>query len=434
MFKKQIRNFSSLVVVQILNYLLPLVTLPIVVRIIGPEKFGIINYLNSLIGYFVLLIGYSFELSATRHVTSEVNNPKVLNQVFNKVFLAKSILFILSTVIFVSLFFFYSEILKDRIVAVFTYLLCVGALFDFNWVYVAKHDVHYTAAINLTIKILLNLSLLVFIRHQSDYIYHPLITGLAQVGLGVIAFVWAIKRYKISIEFPRLSEVWRVLWADKVLFFHSLSHTIYTTLNIVILGFMRSPLEVGYYSAGWKLIILIQVLLISPSTIVLFPVIGESFARDKNAGVLAIQRIIPFVLIVTTLIGIGILLFADVAVNILYGYQFGETVSIFRILSFMPMMLAVNMIFGVQAMVNLKMDSKFFAITFSAAVISVCLNYFFIRQMGVSGAAISWFATETFCAVLMFITLTRNNIRILDLRYFKPNAILESINLVLNKK
>jgi PST family polysaccharide transporter len=76
---KQVRNFSSLFIVQLLNYLLPIITLPIVVRIIGPEKFGIINYLSSFVGYFVLLIGYSYELSATRIVTANQGDQTLLN-------------------------------------------------------------------------------------------------------------------------------------------------------------------------------------------------------------------------------------------------------------------------------------------------------------------------------------------------------------------
>jgi PST family polysaccharide transporter len=316
---------------------------------------------------------------------------------------------------------------------VFTFLLCLASFFDVNWLYTAKQDVHYTAILNLVLKVLLNVSLLIFIQEKSDYIYYPLITGLAQVGVGVISLVWALRRYHVRIKLPSFRDVWRILWNDKILFFHSFSHTIYTTLNIIILGLMRGPLEVGYYSAGWKLIILIQVLLISPSTVVLFPVIGEAFGRDREDGILAIRKIIPFVFLVTIVVAIGILLFGQFAVWLLYGSEFSDSITIFRMLSFMPMLLALNMIFGIQAMVNLKMDQTFFKITFFAAVMSVILNYLLIGKFGAYGAAASWLATEMFCAIAMFSTLLKNDVRLIDYKYCKPNAIRKSISLVFSK-
>ena len=89
----------------------------------------------------------------------------------------------------------------------------------------------------------------------------------------------------------------------------------------------------------------------------------------------------------------------------------------------MPMLLALNMLLGIQTMVNLKMDKKFFSITVSAAFLSLGLNPLLIHYWNAPGAAISWFLTEVFCTVTMYIVLRRNKISVLKYKYFQINNL-----------
>ena len=54
--KVLIHNISSLFSVQVANYVLPMVSVPIIVRIIGPEKYGLINYAAAIVSYFIIIV------------------------------------------------------------------------------------------------------------------------------------------------------------------------------------------------------------------------------------------------------------------------------------------------------------------------------------------------------------------------------------------
>jgi len=67
--KRLLSNFFSLSVLQIFTYILPLLTLPYLVRVLGVEKFGLVMFAQAFMMLFNLLVEYGFILSATREVS-----------------------------------------------------------------------------------------------------------------------------------------------------------------------------------------------------------------------------------------------------------------------------------------------------------------------------------------------------------------------------
>ena len=98
---KVLKNFSYLSIVQVLNYGLPLITIPIVSRALGVETIGLVNYIFSYITYFVLFVSYSFSLTAIR----KLSNKNQINLIFSLVFKSQILLFLISTIVFLFVLF-----------------------------------------------------------------------------------------------------------------------------------------------------------------------------------------------------------------------------------------------------------------------------------------------------------------------------------------
>ncbi len=85
-------NFFSIFSFQMMEYVFPLITLPYLVRVLGPNKFGLIAFANAIIQYFAIVTDYGFNLSATRDISINRENFKRIAEIFNSVMVVKFIL------------------------------------------------------------------------------------------------------------------------------------------------------------------------------------------------------------------------------------------------------------------------------------------------------------------------------------------------------
>ena len=419
------RNFFSLSLVQFANNVLPLLTVPVIARIIGPDKFGVINFSAAIVTYFSLLINYGFDLTATRAIAQCREDSEERSRIFSNILFAKLFLLLLSLVAFVVALYTVPQMAAEKRLFIYTYIACFSLVITPNWLYQGMQELHQMAIFNFIAKLIFTISLLLFIKQREDYILQPLLTSLSQVFVGVGSFIWAINKYKIKIYPVALNKVFALLWNEKMIFFSMIVVTLYTTTNTIILGFVQSTTDVAYYTAGWKLIMIIQTFVSLPLRLSLFPFIGESFGRSQNEGVSKVKQITPFITIFTTLAGIAIYILAPWLIQLLYGSEFTQATIVLRILCFVPMVLALGDLFGIQTMINLKMDKAFFRITLLGSVIGLALNYSLSKEMGAVGTSWAWLLTEIFITSTMWIYLYLQQIHLIDLNYFKYKYLLE---------
>jgi PST family polysaccharide transporter len=417
--KKLVRNFFSLSLVQFANNFLPLLTVPVIARIIGPDKFGAINFAAAIVTYFSLLISYGFDLTATRAIARAPHDQEGRNKVFSDILFAKIFLLSLSLLVFVPSLFLVPAMAADKDLFIFTYIACFSLVITPNWLYQGMQELHQVAIFNFVAKLLFTLSILFVVRREEDYALQPLILSLSQIAVGVCSFIWAIRKYNIHIIPVGLKKIFTLLWTEKMIFFSMIVVTLYTTTNTIILGLVQTNKDVAFYTAGWKLIMIMQTFVSLPLRLSLFPFIGESFGRSKADGVAKVSQLIPFITIFTAISGAVIWFLAPWMIQLFYGSEFGEATTVLRILCFVPLILALGDLFGIQTMINLKMDKQFFNITLVGAGVGLILNYFLSRQSGATGTAWAWLLTEIFITSTMWIFLYSRKIQLLKISYFR---------------
>ncbi|EIZ9138915.1 oligosaccharide flippase family protein, partial [Cronobacter sakazakii] len=87
--KKILSNIFSLGMLQVVNYILPIIVIPFLVSTIGLENVGILATVSAVISYFQICIDYGFSLTATRAIAKANNDTNQKNLITSSVILIK---------------------------------------------------------------------------------------------------------------------------------------------------------------------------------------------------------------------------------------------------------------------------------------------------------------------------------------------------------
>lgn len=423
MSKKIFKNASYLGIVQLVNYVFPLITVPYVSRIIGPEGYGIINYATTFVGYFSLLIAYGFDLTGTRRIVRYLEQPSQINQIVSEILTARILLFVISIFLFTLALIYFKPIQDDIGVAVILFFGCIATVISPQFVFQAFEELTIFAKLNFFRGILNVILVFLLIKQADDYIMLAVLSSIFLISINGLLCWLCIRKFGINYRLVKLKQAIKLLNEEKMVFFSTVVISLYTTTNVIILGWFASKAEVGYYTVSQMLLGMAVSVISAPISLAIYPHIGKSFAISREHGIETVKQILPIVFYITFGVSLVLLLFAPIVIHLLYGKAFDNAIAVLQILSFQPLIIGMSNVFGIQVMLNMGLDKLFFRTTFIASVLGMVLSIYMSKYYSYIGTAWNSVIIECFVTLLMYIVLKRNNIHILELKYFKPKEI-----------
>lgn len=248
MANKHIKNYFYILFVQCGNYIFPLITIPVVSRIFGPELMGKYVLLTSIVGYFSLFVNYSFNYTGVRRITRGFERKmRFLHYIFFPVYYCScDIVFFLVCVYNISL------LSENKLLSFICFISVFACLGQQNWIFQAYSDFKLITYISVLTKICALIFILIFVKHKDDMELYAFIVQLSIFVGAFIGFILSILKYKIKWVPPEFSVCLQYLKDDFYIFISSILSNLYTTTGVVILGMMTSNTEVGLYSSAQK--------------------------------------------------------------------------------------------------------------------------------------------------------------------------------------
>lgn len=267
-------NFLSLSTLQLVGMLLPLITLPYVLRVIGFEKYGLIALALSLVAYFNSIVDYSFRITATRDVAVFRDSPKKLNLIYSKVLTVKTIFLVVSLLILTIIILVYPPFYKEKFIFFSAALCLVGYMLFPEWFFQGIEKMKYITIINITVKIAFALSVFIFIKEESDYKIYPLMTSLGLLFSGIAGQYILIKKHKIKYYKLSIKRIKSTISENAPIFINQFVPNLYNNTGGFLLGIFGTPALLGVYTAIRKVIDL-AVTLLNIVSRVFFPYLNK---------------------------------------------------------------------------------------------------------------------------------------------------------------
>lgn len=416
--KVLISNFLSLSSVQALNYILPLVTVPYLVRVLGPETYGLIAFAQAFIGYFGLLTDYGFNLSAPRKISVNRDDKEKISTIFSSIIILKMAFMALSFFMLCLLVFSIQRFREEWLLYMFTFCMLIGNVLFPSWLFQGMERMKQIAVLNILAKTIFTISIFVFIKSRTDYIYIPLINALGGMCIGLMSLHIIKKEFGIGIKIPSIDAMKHELKEGWHIFVSTIAISLYTISNTFILGLFTNNTIVGYYSAGEK-IIRAALNLLGPLSQTIYPHISKLASESREAALNFLRNLIKLVSGITFVLSVSIFFLSSLMSDIILGHQYKESIPVIRILSFLPFVVGLSNIFGIQIMLNFGMKRLFTRTLVIASIINIILAIILVKPFQHIGISISFLATEIFITTFMAYSLKRNDFRLFDLKIQK---------------
>lgn len=407
-----LENFVSLSTLQGLNYILPLITIPYLVRVLGPERFGLIAFARAFVQYFVILTDYGFNLSATRKISICREDKERVSEIFSAVLFIKFSFMLVSLAVLAALVFAIPKFHTDWIVYLFAFGMVIGNVLFPVWFFQGMERMKYITFLNFLAKTVFTVAIFIFIKKQADYFYVPLISSLGFITAGILSLWIVWKDFMIKFKVPSSTAVIQELKDGWHIFISTAAISLYTTSNTFILGLFTNNTIVGYYSAAEKLIKAVQGLL-QPVSQAVYPYISKLASESKEKAISFIRKIVRIVGGLSFLISLAVFIFAKPIVDVVFGNQYQESIIVLRILAFLPFIIGLSNIFGIQTMLTFNMKEAFSKILISASFLNLILAILLAPSYKHVGISVSVLTTEIFVTTAMFLYLEYKDIKVL---------------------
>ncbi|QKJ98823.1 MAG: flippase [Ignavibacteriota bacterium] len=410
--KVLVKNFTSLSLLQLANYIFPVITLPYLVRVLGPEKYGVINFAAAFSAYFVIITDYGFNLSATQEISVNRNDKEKVSEIFSSVLTIKIILFFLSSGIFFLIVNMFELFSNDAGLYSIMFIGVVGIVLFPLWVYQSVEQMKYILIINVAIRSVTVVSIFLLVKVENDYLLLAVIYTITQVMTGITGLFFAIRKFDLRYLFPSKVQLLEQLKKGWNLFLSSIWINLYTTSNVFILGLFAPNSVVGYYSAADKVRIAFQGILSSMSQSV-FPYVNKLLAESYQKFISFNRKLLKISVMIGIIISSSLFLFAEPIVKIVLGNEYSPSVIVLRIIAWLPLIIFLSNVFGIQTMLPLNYQKRFSQILFLAALINLMISFSIVPSYFEIGTAVSMLVTEIFVTLSFYIFIRMKRIPVI---------------------
>ena len=390
------------------NYLIPFLVLPIISRILGASLFGSVSYAQNIVTYLTLLINYGFEYSATRQISIAREDKAKTDAIFWSVIAAKGMLLILSFAILAVLPFCMERVACDPKLYIYTALANIGIVFFPTWYLQGVQQMDKMAWANFFTKLLGAVLVLSLVREASAYRLYPLLMSASSILIGIGAMIYVIRHFGISRPVLSRQTLREVMQAGAPIFLNNVFVALYTTANMTILGMYAADDVIGYFSGAQRLIQALNMVVVMPVSMAVFPEISRRFAQSKAQGAKFLKQVLLLAGAAAAAVSLITFLCAPLMIRIMYGAEFAPSIELLKWLSPIPFLVMIATLLTVQGLYGMGLQRWAPWVGVILAVCCVGLNLWLLPLIGVKGVCISWIAAELLeCLLVSSILMTK---------------------------
>ena len=400
-----VKNTFWLGVSQIASRLLRVAIVIYAARLLGAYDYGVFAYALGISG--ILSVIFS-DIGVNRILVKEaIQSPNKRLQYIATAFAIKMVLLLFTGLILVGIAPYFSKIVEAKILLPITALLLIlDGIRDFGYAVIRSLEkMEWEALVNVITNITTILMAGIAITYQpTPMVLIIAYTTASFIGTSIIAIGLRRTIAKIKVNFqsnlikPIMINAWpfaviNLLW----------SAVMYT--DIIMLGWLTTATEVGFYSAAQRPI---QLLLALPA--VISASILPSLSRFANQNQEKFKQVMEQALAITMLIAFplmaGGMALAQQLIPLVYGTDYIGAIAPFQLLA-ASILITFPTLLIYHAIIANNLQKKFILQMATGAIMNIALNWWLIPREGVVGAALATIISQFIAYGWIYINIQK---------------------------
>ncbi len=324
--KRLLSNFFSLFFLQGTNYILPLITFPYLVRVLDVEYFGLLAFATATVAYFGILTDYGFNLTATREVSLHRDNHHKLEEIFSSVMTIKLLLMAGSFLVLLLLVSTVETFARNRDIYLLSFGVVVGQVLFPVWFFQGMERMQYITYLNILSKTIFTVAIFLFVHTPGDYHLVPLLTSTGAIIAAIWSLILVRKIFGVRFRLQYFNTLLYHLRQGWHVFLSRIYVSLYTTTNVMLLGFFTNHTVVGYYAIAEKIVAAIGGLF-EPANRAIYPYMARKYKEHFGHFVQFMWKIARIYLLLSLLLFTLAWYFRDTFVKLVSG-SYNETVTL----------------------------------------------------------------------------------------------------------
>lgn len=353
-------------------------------RKLGTSEWGIFSYALALMSIFSVISDIGLNSVILRETAQKNNSEK--RYIATGFFLKLGLSF-LSGILFLGTIIFFKDTNPIKpLIPLMALFLFLDSLREFGF---SLNRAYEKMEMEAIAKILATIFLVffgfIFVHHQAksiSMVYAYLISGI----IGILIMYETLRSHfkNLFSDFDKtiILKIFKEAWPIGTVAMLSI---ILSNVDTVILGWFKGSSQIGLYSAAQKPI---QIIYLIPSILstAILPLFSRMAIKDKEKMEEQVKKITYFSFLVGLFITIACLTVGSYIFLFLFGEQYTEAVSVFKILSIAIIIGTPGMILS-NALFALGKQKKLLNFIILTMAINIILCLIFIPKFGINGAA-----------------------------------------------
>lgn len=385
------------------SFIFPLITFPYVSRILLPEGTGKVSFAISVISYFSMFAQLGIPTYGIRVCAKARDNREELTRTVHELFIINLVMSVISYIVLFLTIAFVPRLQSEKTLFLVLSFTIILTSIGMEWLYKALEQYTYITIRSVIFKFIALIAMFLLIHEKSDYVIYGGISILAASASNICNFI-NVRKY-IDLKPVGEYNFKQHIKPIGTFFAMACATTIYTNLDTVMLGFMKTDADVGYYNAAVKIKNILVSIVTSLGTVLL----PRASYYIENGFMKEFERItkkaLSFVFLIASPLILYFMLYAKEGILFLSGNAYKASILPMRII--MPTLLFIGStnVLGIQMLVPLGKEKVVLYSELAGAIADVVINGLLIPGFASAGAAIGTLVAEFVVLVVQYTAL-----------------------------